>query len=128
MRLGCSHLAGDGACKVYEHRPSVCSKYRCKLLKQVDAGEVEAAQAVSIVRDIRSIEAMTRARASMAMGEDPAKEATGSIHEVVERLNDVQTGSELSDPYVHAMLAYDHLVKLLRLHLKPDFEGWAWPD
>src|SRR4051812_13416165 len=35
----------DGACTVYEDRPSVCRSYRCKLLKAHEAGSVSTADA-----------------------------------------------------------------------------------
>jgi uncharacterized protein len=52
----------EGACSIYEDRPGACARYRCALLKQVDAGEVSTSAALALVRETRTLVARVRER------------------------------------------------------------------
>lgn len=56
FRLPCHHLSA-GACTIYADRFSTCRKFKCKLLKRLEAGEVALAE---------SRDAVARANALLA--------------------------------------------------------------
>ena len=45
----------NGCCSVYESRPEVCRKYRCELLKDVDAGRTSLAKAHEVVATTKGL-------------------------------------------------------------------------
>ena len=55
-RQPCAALRCEG-CSVYADRPRVCRKYRCKLLKRVEAGEEDMARAGEIVANAKRLRA-----------------------------------------------------------------------
>ena len=58
--LPCPQLKGT-SCGIYENRPHVCSRYRCQLLRDVEAGAAEPADALLKVREARRLyEAVVR--------------------------------------------------------------------
>lgn len=66
FRLPCAMLMA-GMCSVYAIRPSTCRRYRCKLLRNVDQGEVSEAEArdkiataKNMARDLRQASAVAR--------------------------------------------------------------------
>jgi Fe-S-cluster containining protein len=52
--LPCPRLSGT-RCSVYDRRPSPCRRYRCQLLRHLDAGEIEIEDAVGKVRIARNL-------------------------------------------------------------------------
>ncbi|MBL0311130.1 MAG: YkgJ family cysteine cluster protein [Holophagaceae bacterium] len=44
-----------GSCSIYDGRPSVCRKYRCALLRRVDAGEVAYDEARKLIANATAI-------------------------------------------------------------------------
>jgi len=48
FRQPCTAFDTD-RCKIYESRPTVCREYRCLLLRRLDAGEANPADAVALV-------------------------------------------------------------------------------
>ena len=52
----CPHFSGGG-CSVYADRPGVCRRYRCALLKRVEAGSIgsdEARERIKMAKKLRS--------------------------------------------------------------------------
>ena len=52
----CSAFKG-GFCGIYPERPSACSKYRCKLLRDVAAGRRSASAAGEIIQEVKAMRA-----------------------------------------------------------------------
>ena len=52
--LPCPHLNGT-SCGIYNNRPHVCSRYRCQLLRDVEAGTAQPADALLKVREARRL-------------------------------------------------------------------------
>ena len=52
--LPCPCLRGT-SCGIYQDRPRVCSRYRCQLLRDVEAGTAEPAEALLKVREARRL-------------------------------------------------------------------------
>src|SRR5580700_10670308 len=56
FRLPCPILRDEGVerhCGDYEHRPSRCRAFRCKLLRRFDTGELTLKAALEVVRELR---------------------------------------------------------------------------
>lgn len=121
MRLGCTNLKPNGACAVYQDRPRVCARYRCHLLKRVESGETKTEDAAETVQHIKAVRAITWECVAKAMGRDAVTKISTSLHDAIEQLEVSQVGPEPTEEFIHAMLCYDHLIKLIRLHLKPNF-------
>lgn len=59
LQLPCNHFR-DGGCGIYADRYTKCRSFRCALLKRVEAGEVEPAEASRIVAQAKaSLEKLT---------------------------------------------------------------------
>lgn len=73
MPLPCACLGSDGRCEVYAHRPEACRAYRCRLVKAMEAGEIEDAAARSILSQLRRLqnEAVDLACRAMDMAAAP---------------------------------------------------------
>ena len=54
--LPCCAFKG-GLCSIYSERPAACSKYRCKLLKNVEAGRLSRPAAEEIVKEVKAMRA-----------------------------------------------------------------------
>jgi len=52
--LPCSRLAGT-ECAIYPDRPSVCGKFRCRLLHAFDAEEISLEESLAVVRRAREL-------------------------------------------------------------------------
>jgi len=52
--LPCPHLKGT-SCGIYDDRPHVCSRYRCQLLRDVEAGTADLPDALLKVREARRL-------------------------------------------------------------------------
>lgn len=52
--LPCQLLV-NGRCTDYEHRPDTCRKYRCFLLRALEAGEVTLEQGLAKVQRVKSL-------------------------------------------------------------------------
>jgi uncharacterized protein len=81
FRQPCPHFS-CGACRVYQDRPPVCARYRCALLKSVDAGQISEEDArerietaLNLVSAVRgaALEAITPADRSQLARELNAK-------------------------------------------------------
>lgn len=57
----CARLDGR-CCAVYPSRPSTCVRFRCVVLKRLDAGEIEFDEAMKLVERLGSAVATVRAR------------------------------------------------------------------
>lgn len=53
IKLPCSHHV-NYRCTIYEHRPSVCRAYECKLLKECKEGKVEEGDALRVIDKLKS--------------------------------------------------------------------------
>ena len=52
-RFGQPCIAHDGReCRVYAHRPAACREYRCDLLKRVEAGAIDYAEAAGVIGEV----------------------------------------------------------------------------
>ena len=95
--LPCPKLV-NCTCTIYEHRPRVCGRYRCKLLQELENGDIDLTSALTkvdiakmLLRDARStmpaamslLEARTAARAPLA---DGAKDQSGFAEAILLRL------------------------------------------
>lgn len=84
--LPCPRLAGT-FCTIYESRPRVCSRYKCQLLQNLEAGAIELDEALDKVSTAKSLRRQVEAvmpegmtlpqarelgRASMVAGADDA--------------------------------------------------------
>ena len=52
--MPCAYLRGT-SCSTYGRRPRVCSRYRCRLLRDVEAGAAEVSDALIKVREARRL-------------------------------------------------------------------------
>ena len=47
----------SGLCSIYQEKPSACAKYRCKLLKNVEAGRLSRREAEGIILEVKVMRA-----------------------------------------------------------------------
>lgn len=65
---------GDGCCTVYDQRPRICGKFRCKLLKDHEAGRVTTQEAKAYIAQAHALD------------------WHGTLRPVLDGLTDVQQG------------------------------------
>jgi Fe-S-cluster containining protein len=70
----CAALEGT-RCMVYEGRPQICRDFRCELLQRHDTGEVDTAEALSLID--ATIQLRNRVRAAVDAYLGPAGGSTG---------------------------------------------------
>lgn len=63
--LPCPMLSGT-LCSIYGDRPKVCGRYKCKLLQEFEAGEIEYAEGAARIRTAKALSA--EAEAEMPKG------------------------------------------------------------
>lgn len=85
------HAAGNGCCTVYEHRPSICRRYRCKLRRRYDAEEVTAQDATAIIRRVQALELQTVLRPAL---EAIAKVGGSSISDLLRKVHKEITSAD----------------------------------
>ena len=67
LRQPCAALA-ERCCIIYDHRPSRCRTYSCELYRDVERGDVTAAEAHSIVAEATALAARIRSLLGEADG------------------------------------------------------------
>ncbi len=83
MQLPCpAHC--DGACKIYEFRPSTCRGYKCELLGQVEKGGVSFEKARAIV-----LEALAARTATLKAAESHPALAGQSVKNILKFATDL---------------------------------------
>jgi len=69
FRQPCNAFETD-RCKIYESRPSVCKAYRCLLLRRLEAGDIEADQALALVSKVTALRDRVRSGLMSYLGTD----------------------------------------------------------
>lgn len=62
------------SCSIYQSRPKVCRAFRCKLLKQHDAGEIDSADAREKIAKAKNLRAAVAALDPEAANDGPRQE------------------------------------------------------
>lgn len=111
----CPKLRGT-TCGVYENRPAACRAFRCKILKDYEAGVLEEADAKHIIAEGREL--IDRARASFTGSSDdiqPRRLAN------LERGSGATGGRAIDDDSALAILRLTSLHRFLDKHFRtPD--------
>jgi Fe-S-cluster containining protein len=132
MRLPCNYLGQEGQCTCYEVRPDVCRKYRCDLLKSVDAGITPMTQAVEIVREAKALcdkarEACNRAIVAGGGTQPDAKEEIDELMDRIELM--VKMNAPIPEPLL-ALAKYRYRCHLdfIRMYLvRHHYSGMKFP-
>jgi hypothetical protein len=118
--LPCPKLI-DRKCSIFESRPSVCPGYRCQLLRDCDAGQIDLPYALDLVAQARKL---FRA-ASVAL-------TAGTVSEARERARNVAVAELLSldgsvrDAALRERLRVVALEVFLDHHFRRPEEGMAY--
>lgn len=123
VRLGCPHLAGNGACGIYGQRPGVCRGYRCRLLKRVDRGDMDEARAASIVQRAKELRQQSRDRYIAATPSVHRPNGETTLTGARNAFKRARRAGEIQDRYaaVDAVLEHEHFVGYIRAHFRGGF-------
>lgn len=100
-REGASPPGTDCRCAVYEERPSACRKFRCSVLRALEAGEVSEAEANDAIDEVLAL----RRSLTDAMGLDEPREAIPAV----------RAGAELTDEARAALEQLGRAVVMLQV-------------
>jgi hypothetical protein len=63
---GCSALGADCKCAVYEHRPQICRRFRCSVLRALETNECTEADAQEAITEVLALRSELAARLKLA--------------------------------------------------------------
>jgi len=102
-------LALDGVkCRVYADRPSVCRKFRCLALQQLEAGEISGEDAHEFIQETLG----RRASLAQALGMEDEIEA-------VRRARDEANAGTLAEESLRALERLSRSLMFLNLSMRP---------
>jgi Fe-S-cluster containining protein len=79
--LPCPAFKG-GCCSIYQTRPSICSEYRCFLLRRYEAGEISFEEAQALIR--KTMAQRDRVRPALtAIAEPKSSEALSGLYRLL---------------------------------------------
>ena len=51
----CEHIKEDNKCSIYHKRPKTCSDFKCQVLKDYEAGEIDYSSAINKIEEVKKI-------------------------------------------------------------------------
>jgi uncharacterized protein len=120
--LPCSHF--NGLCSVYTHRPVACRRFRCRLLRKLDRGEITVPAAEQVIFEaIRMRRTVADTLATLTVELLPPAKRSLSIAARISSILVVLVGGEegtAPGKYRHSLPALFALFRSLSTHFLPD--------
>ncbi len=117
----CAALCKDRTCRVYAHRPAQCRTYECMVFKEKEAGRLDDATALRMVKTARRHADRVR-RLMKKLGDDDENRSLGErFHRVQERMEAGAPDSDTLALFADLSLAV-HKLRLLghsKFFIKP---------
>ena len=51
----CEHIKEDNKCSIYHKRPKTCRDFKCQVLKDYEAGEIDYSSAINKIEEVKKI-------------------------------------------------------------------------
>lgn len=117
----CAALCKDRTCRAYAHRPKQCRTYECMVFKEVDAGRLDSAAALRLVKRARAQADRVR-RLLRRLGDADEQRSLGErFHRMQERMEAESPGEAALATFADLTHAV-HRLKLVahaRFFIKP---------
>jgi uncharacterized protein len=109
---------GAGSCSIYDDRPATCRRYRCRLRRRYDAGEVSFHDARFLIDSV--IDLRGRIRPTLErLSESPGPHALADLYELMQaKLDVVKALFSTSRDYADFTLNAGSLTILLSRHFE----------
>lgn len=112
------HLFKDGCCSIYDQeRPSVCGKFRCKLLRNVAAGNVTTTEAVKRVDQAKKLKQEIFDELQ-ALGYDVHIGLNQAVAQFKTRQLETLSETEFNTRFAKLLVKYQLLNEYLKKHFK----------
>ncbi|MEM9797483.1 MAG: hypothetical protein AAF919_13405 [Pseudomonadota bacterium] len=125
MPQPCTRLGACGKCAIYEARPGKCRSYKCDLLKDVEAGEIDAGFARTVVARVKAMQAPCIAACRSVLPDGAWDDSISSAHEAIEFVV-ARGAADMEDPvFVEALFLWNVCMSYIRLRIQT---RWRQPD